>query len=185
MCSARTNNYELWAQVKKGDKKALSDLYELYANSLYEFGKSYTSENTLVEDGIHDLFVELYIRRKKLPVVRNLKNYLFTILRRKIAELSKNRLIVISPKDDFAGKIYGNQEISTEAEIVLKEEKEKLSLLLSKALKRLTPKQREGVSMRFYENKSYEEMALHLDISIETARTLVYRSVKMMRKNIS
>lgn len=185
MGSAGTDDLELWTKVKEGDKKALSNLYEKYANSLYKFGNSYTAESTLVEDGIHDLFVELYIRRKKLPVVRNLKNYLFTILRRKIAELSKNRLVIISPKDDYAGKIYKNQEISTESEIVRKEEKEKLTLLLSKALERLSPKQREGVSMRFYENKSYEEMALDLDISIETARTLIYRSVKRMKKNLS
>src|SRR5680860_48685 len=77
---------ELWANVKKGNKKALSDLYGLYADALYEFGKSYTTDGCLIEDGIHDLFIELYERRKKLPVARNVKNYLFTVLRRNITE---------------------------------------------------------------------------------------------------
>gem|GEM_PF-5332392 len=39
--------------------------------------------------------------------------------------------------------------------------------------------------MRFYENRSYEEMALGLNISTETARTLIYRSLKIMKKNLS
>ncbi|HEA23728.1 MAG TPA: sigma-70 family RNA polymerase sigma factor [Pricia antarctica] len=176
---------ELWAKVKKGNKKALSDLYGMYADALYEFGKSYTKDGYLIEDGIHDLFIELYERRKKLPVARNVKNYLFTVLRRKINELSKSRPLVISPEDDHAGRIYRSQEASKETEIIHNEEKEELSLLLSNAIHRLTPKQRRGISMRFYENRSYEEMALGLNISTETARTLIYRSLKIMKKNLS
>ena len=183
MDSNCTNTFELWDKVIKGDKKALSDLYGMYADALYEFGKSYSSDSSLIEDGIHDMFVELYKRRNRLPVARNVKNYLFTVLRRKIMELSKSRPLVISPEDDHTGRIYRNQEISKETEIIQKEEKEELSLLLSKAIHRLSPKQRKGVTMRFYEHKSYEEMALSLDISIDTARTLIYRSLKSMREN--
>ena len=144
-----------------------------------------THDGQLVEDGIHDLFVELYEHGKKLPVARNVKNYLFTILRRKIAELSKTRPLVISPEDNHDGRIYRTQEVSAETETIHNEEKEELGLLLSNAINKLTPKQRKGVSMRFYENRSYEEMALGLDISIETARTLIYRSLKNMRENFS
>lgn len=180
-----TNISVLWDKVKNGDKKALSDLYEMYADALYGFGKSYSSDSFLVEDGIHDMFVELYMRRKNLPVARNVKNYLFTILKRKIMELSKNRPIVISPEEDHAGNIYRNLEVSSETEIIYNEEKEELGLLLSKAINKLTPKQRKGVSMRFYENRSYEEMALSLGISKETARTLIYRSLKIMRNNFT
>ncbi|SDE83980.1 RNA polymerase sigma factor, sigma-70 family [Pricia antarctica] len=183
MGSNCTNATELWAGVQSGNKKALSDLYEMYADALYEFGKSYSSDSCLIEDCIHDLFVELYMRRKRLPVARNVKNYLFTILRRKITELSKSRPLVISPEDDHIRRIYRNQEVSRETEIIHKEEKEELGLLLTKAIHRLSPKQRKGVTMRFYENKTYEEMALSLDISIDTARTLIYRSLKSMRGN--
>ena len=108
----------LWINVKKGDKKALSDLYGMYADALYEFGKSYTPDGQLVEDGIHDLFVELYERRKKLPIARNIINYFFTILKRKIAELVKSRLLVIPPEDDQVGRIYRTQEVSPEIEII-------------------------------------------------------------------
>ena len=176
---------ELWAKVKKGDKNAVSDLYTMNADALYGFGKSYTSDGRLVEDGIHDLFVELYKRRKKLPIARNVKNYLFTILKRKIAELLKSKPLVISPGDDHAGKIYRIQEVSAETEIMHNEEKEELDLLLSNAIDKLTPKQRKGVTLRFYENRSYEEMARGLGISIGTARTLIYRSLESMRENFS
>ncbi len=176
---------ELWAGVKNGDKKALSDLYGMYADALYQFGKSYSSDSCLIEDGIHDLFVELYRRRKNLPVARSVKNYLFTVLRRKITKLSKSRPLVISPEDDHVGRIYRIQEVSMETEIIHKEEKEELGLLLTNAVNKLTPKQRKGISMRFYENKSYEEMALGLGISTETARTLIYRSLKSIRENFS
>ena len=41
MDSNCTKASELWANVKKGNKKALSDLYGMYAGALYGFGKSY------------------------------------------------------------------------------------------------------------------------------------------------
>jgi len=176
---------ELWAKVKSGDKNALSDLYGMYADALYLFGKAYTLDHQLVEDCIHDLFIELYMRRKKLPVARNVKNYLFTVLRRKIAELSNSRLVVVSAEDDYAGRIYRNHEVSAETQIIHIEEKAQHDLLFSNTLNKLTLKQRKGVYMKFYENKSYDEMALSLDISIETARTLIYRGLKSMKKNLS
>ena len=176
---------ELWANVKTGNKKALSDLYELYADALYEFGKSYTVDGYLVEDCIHDLFVELYMGRKNLPVVRNVKNYLFTILKRKITKSSKISPLVISPEDDHPSKIYRNPEVTAETEIIHNEENEEIGLLISNMIQTLTPKQKTGVFMRFYENRSYEEIALGLDISRETARTLIYKSLKRMRENFS
>lgn len=185
MGSNCTNATELWAGVQKGDKKALSDLYGMYADPLYEFGKSYSPDNCLVEDSIHDLFLELYIRRNSLPDARNIKNYLFTIPKRKIVELRKKRPLVISLKDDHSGRIYRNQELSTETQLIHKEENEELGVLLSNALKKLTLKQRKGVSMRYYENRSYAEIALVLGISIETARTSIYRSLKSIKENFS
>ena len=143
MDSNCTKASELWAKLKKGDKKALSELYGMYADALYGFGKPYSQDSGLIEDGIHDLFVELYERRKKLPVARNVKNYLFTVLRRKITELSKARslVVVVSPEDDYTGRIYRNQAVSTETEIIRNEEKEEVGLLLSDAINKLTPKQ--------------------------------------------
>ncbi|MDT7828368.1 sigma-70 family RNA polymerase sigma factor [Pricia sp. S334] len=176
---------KLWTKIQKGNKKALSDLYGMYADVLYQFGKSCSSDSGLVEDAIHDLFLELYIRRKKLPVARNVKNYLFTILKRKIAALSKNRPLVISSEEDPNGKIFRNQELSKETEIMANEEKEELGFLLSNAIDKLTPKQKRGVLMRFYQNSTYEKMALDLGVSIGTARTLIYRSMQNMRRNLS
>ena len=97
----------------------------------------------------------------------------------------KSRPRVVSPEDDHAGRIYRIQEVSPETELIHNEEKEQLGLLLSNAINKLTQKQRKAVSMRFYENRSYEEMASGLDISIETARTLIYRSLKSLRENFS
>tara|TARA_R110002049_G_scaffold3795_3_gene27539 strand:+ start:73270 stop:73827 length:558 start_codon:yes stop_codon:yes gene_type:complete len=185
MDSNNTHFHELWIDIKKGDKKALSCLYEIYADALYRFGTSFTSDSHFIEDCIHDLFVEIYIRRKKLPTVINTKNYLFTILRRKITKQFKNRNIIISSQNDFKDIIYLNKEISIEAKTIFQEEKEELELALSNALLSLTPKQKKVVTMRFFKDKSYEEIASTLNISITTARTLIYRSIKALRKNIA
>ena len=57
------------------------------------------------------------------------------------------------------------------------EKQEKLSVVLEK----LTKKQKTGIFLRFNQEKSYEEISEIMGISIPTARTLIYRALKVLR----
>ncbi len=54
--------------------------------------------------------------------------------------------------------------------------------ILTEAMKELSDKQREGLSLKFEQNFSYKEIANILGISVESARTNIYRALKDLRK---
>ena len=53
---------------------------------------------------------------------------------------------------------------------------------LKKAWKNLTRHQIRALQLKFTENKSYTEIADELNVSLSSARTLIYRSIKEIRK---
>ena len=53
---------------------------------------------------------------------------------------------------------------------------------LNEAMKTLSNRQREGLSLKFEHNCSYPEIAEIMGISVESARTIIYRALKELRK---
>jgi len=75
-----------------------------------------------------------------------------------------------------------NQYISCEDSLIAVETEAENHRALSEALKTLSNRQREGLSLKFEYDHSYPEIAEIMDISVESARTIIYRALKELRK---
>ena len=75
----------LWQQYKLGDPGAFSRLYGAYVQVLYAQGMRVTPDAGLVKDCIHDLFVELWRDRQRVPQPESVTAYLEEALRTKLA----------------------------------------------------------------------------------------------------
>lgn len=176
------NISQLWSRIKLGDVEAFHLLYDEYVDALYEFGIQYTRDKDYVKDCIHDLFLDIYKYRKKLADVDNVKYYLFKSLKRKINKKFTSKLTLFST-DDRKHEIT-SVDSSIEESIIENEDSAEINAKLSYALTSLSQKQRKGISLKFDEKKSYEEIAGILGISIESVRTLIYRAMKKLRNEI-
>lgn len=78
----------LWQQYKLGDPGAFSRLYGAYVQVLYAQGMRVTPDAGLVKDCIHDLFVELWRDRQRVPQPESVTAYLAEALRTKLAAKS-------------------------------------------------------------------------------------------------
>ena len=169
---------DLWNQIRKGDAQAYNELYDRYIDSLFTFGIQYTNDETLVQDAIHDIFIELHKYRKTVAEQVQVKSYLFRSLHndilRKLKMRSKTVLL-----DDFTADI--NETQSVEEQLILGETTMMKNAKLELALNSLTEKQRYALNLRFTEDLSYEEISSALNISLESCRTLIYRSLKDLR----
>src|SRR5690554_2328462 len=67
----------LWAEFKKGSEKAFTTIYNQYIVSLYHYGEMITSDKELIEDSIHDFFIDLWKNRENLAQVHSIKFYLY------------------------------------------------------------------------------------------------------------
>ena len=172
----------VWKKLIDGNESALGDLYNIYVDCLFSYGINHIKDRTYVMDCIHDLFVDLYKYRENLSMTDNVKFYLFKCLKRKINR--KYAIKTVSITDDYQYSLNQqtiNYTSSCEEEIIKKELVTEKRMILAAALDSLTKKQRKGLFLRFNQDKSYEEISEIMNVSIESARTIVYRSLKALR----
>ena len=88
------NDKLIWNRFLAGDNEAFSEVYQKYVQSLFLYGLQFTSDRELVKDSIHDLFVKLYNGRNNISEIKNVKIYLFVLLKNiLIDEFRKNSKI--------------------------------------------------------------------------------------------
>ncbi|MCB4809138.1 sigma-70 family RNA polymerase sigma factor [Tamlana sp. 62-3] len=182
--TSTNEDLKIWKRLIKGDKLALGELYDLYIDVLFNYGMYHSKDRGYVMDCIHDLFLDLYKYRKNLALTSNVKYYLLQSLKRKI---NKKYKVKDKPFEasEFQTKLDTtpkNHTDSCEKKIISEERTAHRNSSLAKALKTLTDKQRRVLYLRFNEDKSYEEISEIMGISVETARTSIYRAIKALRK---
>lgn len=157
------------------------EVYDSYFPLLFRYSLRFTPDRDLIKDLLQDFFIELYLKRGKLAGIRNIRSYLMVAVRRKVvrklSEDSKNHLVPLAEEDhDFI------LELSPESKLIESQLLESRFRYLSKAVARLTKRQKEAVYLRFYENMSYEEIAAIMSMKeVKYARTLVYRAISEMK----
>ncbi|MCD0466967.1 RNA polymerase sigma factor [Flavobacterium sp. ENC] len=172
---------DLWSQIKKGDVNAYHKLYDRYINILFTFGMQYTKDESLVQDAIHDVFVNIHRYRTTISADVVVKSYLFKTLQNDIFKKLKaqNKTVRLDIVSEGAYKTD-----SAEDELIFNETTLNKNASLALALASLTKKQRYALHLRFSEDLSYEEISSNLEISLDSCRTLIYRSLKELRKKL-
>ena len=173
----------LFQEMKNGNREAYAQIYQLYFTNLYEYGLRLASEKDLVMDSIHDLFVKIWTKRNDLGVVENLKAYLLVSLRRilnnKLQSGKKTRSV--NPEDD----LFFELRFSTESQYFKKLEETDRRQRLLQAMDQLSPRQKEMIYLRYFEELGYDEIASVMDITIKGAYKLSARSLESLRDMLS
>lgn len=161
-----------------GNDKAYSSIYELYARDLYAFGLSLRANTELIEDAMHDIFVEIYTHRHNLEKVDNLKYYFMAAFRNRLFFLLKkeSNIFEINERDILGLEQRDHQELWIE-----KEDEAEKQLLVKRLLSELNQNQREAIYHRFVEGLSCEEIASLMNINYQSAKNLIHRSIKKLK----
>ncbi|MHA7830227.1 MAG: RNA polymerase sigma factor [Flagellimonas sp.] len=171
-----------WESLRKGDQNALGELYKLHVESMFAFGSSITKDRNYVMDCIHDLFLDLYKYRKGLSPVENVKYYLLKSLKRKINRKYHSKTMPFSTMEpNYRPEDRHGFTTSHEEQLIDNECIEEKNEKLSEALDTLTKKQRRSLMLKFTEQRTYKEISEIMGVSIESARTAVYRALKSFR----
>jgi RNA polymerase sigma factor (sigma-70 family) len=177
------NDTEIWSAFKKGEDRALSFIYSENSEKLYHYGLKFTADYTLVEDSIQELFTELIKNRRNIGNTDNILYYLLKSFKRKLIRNLKNK-----NRYDHSENYEGNKfEVvwSIEHDLILQEISEEKSGLLTKALKKLSYRQKEAIYLRFTRELDYKSIAGIMDISVEACRNLISKAITALKKSIS
>jgi RNA polymerase sigma factor (sigma-70 family) len=175
----QSDESQLWDGIKAGDNRALEKVYNLHVKALYNYGNKICQNSSIVEDAIHDLFVDLVSYRKNLSPVISIKAYLFTSLRRKIIKAAKNsNAFGYDDKwEEFHLLVDSEEDRLIEMES-LDEQTEKLRSNLNN----LSPRQYEAIVLRFYDKLSYDDIATVMEVNEQSVRNLIQRGLENLRQ---
>jgi len=170
-----------WEQMRRGDKKALFELYNKLYFHLIRFGLKINADDELVKDCVNQIFLNIWDKHERLPPVQQVKSYFMTSLRRCMLDQ-----LAHTDKMQFAFNQMGAEENWNELsyeEIIINvqvddEVKEKLSL----AIKQLTPRQIELIQLKFFEGLTYDQIAVKTSQTVKTAYNTIYDAIKTLRK---
>jgi len=171
---------EIWNLfINDGNEEALSSVYAENYDLLFDYGHRFTSNVNIIEDAIQDIFINIIKYRKSIGVVKNIKGYLICTFRRQLfLDLNKQKKIILTeliPEDFF------DYFSSPDQETLDKENIEFLHSTINECISNLNPKQREILFLRFEREISYEEIAVILNISVESCYKSIYRTIKTIR----
>lgn len=172
----------LWLKFLSGNDKVFDQIYEYWFPKLMTYGLQITTDQYLVQDTVQQIFIEFWQKRKKLKKIEKFKNYLFKSFRNKlIKQLSTERNDV--PLNISAHENYDQLvEAPFESFLIQHQIDQHLQQKIKAAYQQLTPRQKEAVYFRFYENMSYLEISNTMDFKdAKYARTLIYRAIEKLR----
>ncbi|AEL26693.1 RNA polymerase sigma factor [Cyclobacterium marinum] len=178
----RNNDAVLWAEFKGGNEIAFTALYERYIVDLFNYGEIITADKELIEDSIHDLFVELWKKRTSIGQAVSIRYYLYKALKRKIVKnLEKKRKSPLKESfNDHDFEIVLPHDLGIISGEITSIQKENIL----KALNQLSRKQKEVIILRFYDGLSFAEISGLLGISQKSTYTLVYRALASMKESM-
>ena len=172
---------QIWKEFKQGKDAAYAYIYKCNARELYSYGTSIYDDPPFIKDCIHDMFLDLWRRRKKLSDIISIRPYLLKALRNKILkEKSKKKLFRTSVDNNYNFQF----ELSSESMMIHDQFSEERRKKLRLAMECLTQKQREAIFLKFYQQLSYKEVASVIGITTKATYKLVGRSISLLRNKM-
>ncbi len=161
----------------KGDLAALEQLYTLFHTDLYHYALKITEQPDLAEDAVQDVFIDLWNYRKQITNIHSPKFYLIRSLRNQCLKLIKkqNRLT------DFTAATAVSFIIEP-VELQLKTDNDFVKKAIETAMHKLSPRQREIIYLKFYNNLDYEELAEVLEINYQSVVNHIHKAMIKLRQ---
>lgn len=171
---------ELWSKLKMGDQAALKEIYDREYDHIYNYGKTFTRDEVLVEDSIHDLFVEIWSRKENLSETNCIRPYLMISLKRKIIRQSQKSHKTVLKED--VSDLTMDTSVSEEDRLIELETIDAQSTQLKQCFDELPHRQREVLYLKYYSSMDNESIATNMGISNQSVRNLAHKAISTLRE---
>lgn len=165
-----------------GDKNAFEQIVNIYKAYIFAVILNFVKDHNEVENIAQEVFLQIYI---SLPQYKldNFKGWIGKIAANKAIDWkrkkqSKFKEEVVEDTEEILSNQLVSDQHTPENLFIEKEKKEKIKKLLD-----AMPEIYKNVIIKFYfEDKSYEEIALEEDSSIRTIESRLYRGKNMLKE---
>lgn len=164
----------LLIELKRGDKIAFKQLYEVYSGKLASKLIYLLKSEELAQDILQDVFLKIWINREMIDTELSFGAFLYKIA----TNLSKNVIrknVYDQLMRDEVGKdgVYHPMEEDEDAE--------QAKAILDQAMDQLTERQREVYTLHKLEGLSYQEISEKLNISLSAINHHIQKANKHLK----
>lgn len=166
--------------AKRGDKQAISTLYQENMREVYRFVYYKVGNREDAEDVAQDVFIAAFAGLKNFRGEASFRNWCYEIAKHKIADMwrEKYRMPIVDIEALLGLQTATAPALSSE-EIVRVEERDAVTVeRAARILGRLQGNYRNVLEYRFLKNYSIKETAEVMGISVSNAKVLQHRALK-------
>ncbi len=167
------NDSELVKQCLDGDMKAFEEIVKKYQKPVFNTALRMTNNRKDAEDITQSAFLKVYENLESFNPDYKFFSWLYKISYNEILSFLKRR----RPFEEL-----NNNTISEDNNPVEKSEKNDEAAEIKKAIMKLKPDARTVILLRHYQNMSYKEIGMILDIPEKTVKSRLYSSRQYLKE---
>ena len=171
---------ELVAAFCAGNDHAFAQLYDLYIQMLFSYGKKLTQDEELLKDCIHDVFVKVYSKRQEKNSINNLGSYLVISLKNRLLDEFRRQTFTT----DDAVEDYESRQSTDDVEhdYLFRERENMQQSKVSYLMQNLTKRQRQAITLYYLEERKYDEICDIMQMNYHSVRNLMHRGMLKLRE---
>lgn len=167
---------EILAALKNGEKKAFKIFFSEYHDVLVLYATNLLKDVDAAEDVVQDCFMNVWENSLYDNLSNGLDKYMFHLVK----NAALNELRGSKRREARHEKMMAEMPV---VEMMKEDEQTEIDILYT-TINQLPPERRRIFMMVCAEGKKYQEVADQLQISINTVRTQLMRSLKFLREKL-
>lgn len=156
--------------VLEGDNVAFDYLFDRYREAIHRLFVQRTGSRTDADDLLQETFIKVYIRIHRYNPVYTFGQWVYTIARNTFVDYVRKQQDDLPIDERFASP---PSNIPTPEENIIRQQQRNQ---IERYLDRMTPRYRELIVLRFFDELSYEEIADKLALPMGTVKTRIHRA---------
>jgi RNA polymerase sigma-70 factor (ECF subfamily) len=158
------------------DLQAFEKLFKDYFTPLMVFSRRILADEDDAREVVHQVFINLWEKRKEMDLNTSLKSYLFTSVHNRSLNVKRDRKKFSSEE---VPESAGEWDVSDQIEAMELEEK------IRDAVEALPGRCREIFQLNRFDGLRYSEIAERLDISVKTVENQMSKALRILREQLA
>ena len=176
----KISDEQLAEEVRSKNKELFAEIVSRYQNKIYSYTRRLVNDGEEAEDLTQDVFIKVYKNLNGFDVKRKFSSWIYRIAHNESVNFIKKKSyfkILSIEQNEFLKNTMATTENLIE-KIIEKENSQKVRELLGK----LSFRYKEILVLRYFEEKTYEEISDILRMPTNTVGTLINRAKGQLEK---
>ena len=169
----------IWKLIQQGDQNAFKAAFDKYYDQMCLYANKILNDINLSQDIVSECFIRIWEKRESIEITSSLKYYLVLSVRNTaISHLRKsgNKSEILVSDIIEVDAPYDEKDILEEEEFIIR---------IHQAINKLPEQRRKILELASFNNMSYKEIALTLDISVNTVKTQMARAYRFLKEELN